>query len=544
MKRLLLGVTLCIGIAGPGLAQSTINPVLPASGLPYSSTPIRNNFQAAYNNLNTALGTTAKVTATGTQSVSVMTTIWAPPGAGNATFLLPASPLDNAPYMVVNDSTSGGTMTVDGNGHNIGLSGTTVAVVAGQAVSVRFSTASNRWEILDASGTCALCGTMATQSANAVAITGGAISGVNLSTVTLTGGLNLNGQTLSGNATFSGGTINYQNAGVFTDTQMNTYVSSLLNGLSPSNEYHTYGGPGHFDTEALTGGVSIPNASTVWQSSGIAGYAVNDSTTTNGVGGYFYARAAIAGTHIWSLNTIALDNGLAVINAGAEFDTNCSNASSICNGITVIGASTAQFTGNGVSVSTPSIQNPGLVKWSNGFLTQDGAAVGGLVLGAASPSGTQIASQPIDLGYYDGSAVKRNYQLQVDTFGTLNVTTSAGANLAKFSVNGNIVTINETVNGILTVSCNSTTFPASNLTTFNVCSNHSGGNGEVDFFNSQNAGGGFRLYQKTGTSTATQIAEMTTTSFNFPGLPTSAGTGGLYVCVDTAGNFYKRASCP
>jgi hypothetical protein len=29
-----------------------------------------------------------------------------------------------------------------------------------------------------------------------------------------------------------------------------------------------------------------------------------------------------------------------------------------------------------------------------------------------------------------------------------------------------------------------------------------------------------------------------------PGLPASAGAGGLYVCVDVSGNLYKKASCP
>lgn len=29
-----------------------------------------------------------------------------------------------------------------------------------------------------------------------------------------------------------------------------------------------------------------------------------------------------------------------------------------------------------------------------------------------------------------------------------------------------------------------------------------------------------------------------------PSLPTSAGSGGLYVCVDSSGNFYKKSSCP
>ena len=39
-------------LAGPAFAQSTINPALPASGLPYNSVPIRNNFQAANNDVN------------------------------------------------------------------------------------------------------------------------------------------------------------------------------------------------------------------------------------------------------------------------------------------------------------------------------------------------------------------------------------------------------------------------------------------------------------------------------------------------------------
>ena len=34
-------------LTAPAFAQSTIDPSLPANGTPYSSTPIRNNFQAA-----------------------------------------------------------------------------------------------------------------------------------------------------------------------------------------------------------------------------------------------------------------------------------------------------------------------------------------------------------------------------------------------------------------------------------------------------------------------------------------------------------------
>jgi hypothetical protein len=31
---------------------------------------------------------------------------------------------------------------------------------------------------------------------------------------------------------------------------------------------------------------------------------------------------------------------------------------------------------------------------------------------------------------------------------------------------------------------------------------------------------------------------------NTPNMPTSAGTGGLYVCIDSTGSMYKKASCP
>ena len=35
-----------------------------------------------------------------------------------------------------------------------------------------------------------------------------------------------------------------------------------------------------------------------------------------------------------------------------------------------------------------------------------------------------------------------------------------------------------------------------------------------------------------------------TGEINAPLLPTSAGSGGTYVCIDSAGNLYKKASCP
>jgi hypothetical protein len=45
---------------------------------------------------------------------------------------------------------------------------------------------------------------------------------------------------------------------------------------------------------------------------------------------------------------------------------------------------------------------------------------------------------------------------------------------------------------------------------------------------------------RSGQHNYTQVAGTVTT----PGLPTSAGGGGLYICVDSTGTQYKKASCP
>jgi hypothetical protein len=46
-----------------------------------------------------------------------------------------------------------------------------------------------------------------------------------------------------------------------------------------------------------------------------------------------------------------------------------------------------------------------------------------------------------------------------------------------------------------------------------------------------------------GASTITALV-LTHTDVLMPTLPTSAGAGGLYLCVDTSGDIYKKASCP
>lgn len=56
-------------------------------------------------------------------------------------------------------------------------------------------------------------------------------------------------------------------------------------------------------------------------------------------------------------------------------------------------------------------------------------------------------------------------------------------------------------------------------------------------FLSVSTGGNLTLGE---TGKATTIS----TTLSIAGIPTSAGSGGLYVCVDTSGNTYKKSSCP
>ena len=55
------------------------------------------------------------------------------------------------------------------------------------------------------------------------------------------------------------------------------------------------------------------------------------------------------------------------------------------------------------------------------------------------------------------------------------------------------------------------------------------------------------IYNYTTTTTVFQISnagKLTVPTLNLSAAPTSAGSGGLYLCIDTSGNTYKKASCP
>lgn len=87
--RFIVAFVFSLFAAGSAFGQSTINPALPQSGLPYSSTPIRNNFQAAYNDIN-SLFTASWLTATAPLSLSG-TTLSISPFSSSTAGTVPAS---------------------------------------------------------------------------------------------------------------------------------------------------------------------------------------------------------------------------------------------------------------------------------------------------------------------------------------------------------------------------------------------------------------------------------------------------------------------
>lgn len=219
------------------------------------------------------------------------------------------------------------------------------------------------------------------------------------------------------------GELHLSSTGSFLRSQQNSYLTSLVNGINPQFEYHS--GNRNFDintTDAITGGIAVPNNSMVFQANGIAAYINNASEKTNAVGVYSLARASADSIRVWGSNPVATDNGFANITAtGIEVDVNASQRSTVAQGITVQGGWSAQpDVANGVRVVVPS----GGYHWLNGLGTDDAAAVNGLVLGAqAAVNGN---CQPILMTARDDRGRSATSMIGCTNRGQLNLVSAPG----------------------------------------------------------------------------------------------------------------------
>ncbi|HVX30143.1 MAG TPA: hypothetical protein VHA53_06645 [Nitrolancea sp.] len=338
---------------------------------------------------------------------------------------LPAAPVDNEPHTVVNvGACPNNTLTISGNGHNIGLSAAAIVSPTAGATSVRYSAARGAWENLGL----------------------GAASHVQFGAIDSTP----IGATTPSTGVFS--TLGMVNPGIFTNTQMNNFATVILNGYNIGASYLQSGG---FGTEALAGAIAVPSTSTVYQADAVAGFIANASgTATKTVAGYFQATAASNNASIWGLNPIVADNNKHVSNwpavmNGIEVDANADNAGTNLVGLLFGGASNAKALARTIVVKSLGAS----VQWDRVLDVQDGVAAAGIRLGGVSATGTP-STNSIDLEFTafdsggttrvtsmfatpNGLEVSRSLGVGADpTFGTLQVHPSAGINFIAKSISG------------------------------------------------------------------------------------------------------------
>lgn len=232
------------------------------------------------------------------------------------------------------------------------------------------------------------------------------------------------------------GSLVFTNAGVFTNTQMNQYIVSLVNGCNPLTEFRAAQGT-NADTEGVTGCVAMPNTATVHQSSGVAGYSTNSfgASSGGGTGGYFEGRQLANGGASWGLNELVQDTNTVTGHqlAGNEVDVNFFGAPARVWGIIISGASSgAAPSGNGnaaaVEVRAPGYAGNG-VTWNSGINVDIGAtSVCAICINPISSGNTQ-SSQSLEFLATNSGGTTLTANMALDSNGVVNIPCS-NANLS------------------------------------------------------------------------------------------------------------------
>ncbi len=247
------------------------------------------------------------------------------------------------------------------------------------------------------------------------------------------------------------GTLSLGNSAYPAALTSTAQVVALLNSpLAATSLYSGFLGlPAIYDlVQAVT---YVPAGSTLFQANGIGSYVQNNAafSGTDGaaVGLYALNVANVNNARSWTFTGGCIDSSTAAISAGtgrrcigAEFDLTATSPNTIIQGISLLGSSPSQPSGaNGVTCGDLSIQSPGLALWSNCLISQDGAATVALVVGTQTiGSSTNNPSQPIVFDYRDPAGAGQTASVRVDASQRLALTSSAGAGLASFLVDGGV----------------------------------------------------------------------------------------------------------
>lgn len=197
------------------------------------------------------------------------------------------------------------------------------------------------------------------------------------------------------------------NPGVFTNTQMNEYLKSIINNCNPTTEFGA-AQAGNFATEGVTGCVTMPATIGVHQVNAMAGYASSlFATASSGgaVGGYFQGRQLASNGSIWGANTLVQDVG-GLTNtqmASIEADVNFFGSPARVWGILITGASsgTAPATGignaAGIDIRAPGFAGTGLPQWNGGVVVEQATTSEAAFFAGPNASTNNANSQTIEL---------------------------------------------------------------------------------------------------------------------------------------------------
>ncbi|TDY25753.1 hypothetical protein B0G81_6236 [Paraburkholderia sp. BL6665CI2N2] len=199
-----------------------------------------------------------------------------------------------------------------------------------------------------------------------------------------------------------------------------------LNGISVDiGSYGPRSFSGFPNVSAIEGAINIPSTSVgLANMTGVSGYAKNASANSPGVAIYGQADCEATNALVWGFNSRSIDNGFKSTIWGAEIDINLSNAASAAFGVNVVGGSTVEPTQGtyglwvgplGTFASPPK-------RWVKGLFVDDGAAITGVEIGAASVAGTASGSQSLDM-FFQPNAFGRALggRIQLDAGGNFNL---------------------------------------------------------------------------------------------------------------------------
>jgi hypothetical protein len=206
--------------------------------------------------------------------------------------------------------------------------------------------------------------------------------------------------------------------------------------------------PGVTFADNVTGYQTNAPGNTQVQRAAVAGYMKNTNPvsgiTQNGVALFGCGTAEVNNAATWGINTLLQDASSRTVGTGTgrillnEFDFNVMNPATQVIGLSIGGNSLAQpTTANCFIVNSLGTG----ITWGGGFVTEDGAAITAVSIGASSATvGPNYASQKLSFSFYDDTSTKDAISLQATSPGT-------GSPAAILALTGPVPTSFDVVNG-------------------------------------------------------------------------------------------------